>query len=530
MSFNSIKQCGGKCAALYREKILSHAIHTSIRTYAILYFSGVCITLSLPPYFLLPLLPLGLSTLLLFIRTATSHKQRFLRGWWFGFGFFTTSIYWFAYALLVDAQQYGWLIPFAIGGIGGILALFYGISMLACGTRFMTRTPSRQLVWFALCLFAADWARGNLFSGFPWNLIGYTWTVTTTTIQLGAFFGIYVLTGLTIIVMTTPALLFIPIQNEIDAYSRKKFIRFVVISVFILASASIARIATAPLHYDNTVKLRLVQGNIPQSLKWDPQGRLEGIRAYTALSMTEGHDSRTHIIWPESAMTYAFDSQDYWAKELSSIVPEKGLLLTGTIRKETYSDTDFSIFNSLQGLDSHANVVLHYNKRHLVPFGEYVPLRNILPVGKITHGTIDFTSGAMEQPINTPSLPAFQPIICYESIFPELARDTYPKWLLLITNDAWFGDSSAPYQHLQMGRMRAVEHGVPLIRAANTGISAVIDGYGRILQTLPLNQEGVLDTDLPKPTPTPTPINRYEKLIYFLFITGCIAYTKSLRK
>ena len=524
MSLHSIILFGDKCAALFRERILAHAHQQSFRSYIIVFLCGIFTTASLPPYFLLPLLPLALSTFFYFIYTASSAKQRFLRGWWFGFGFFTTSIYWFAYALLVDAEQFGWLIPFAIGGIGCILALFHATAMLACTSFFHTRSTVQHIIWFSLCLFAAEWARGNLFSGFPWNLIGYIWTFSTTSIQLGAFFGIYILTGLTVLIATLPALMFIPAKSDHEKTIQKLFLKVTILSLCALATACIFRLSTAPTTFYDGINLRIVQGNIPQSLKWDPQGRLEGIRTYAALSMMEGHDTISHIIWPESAMTYAFESQDYWAKELSTIVPPKGLLLTGTIRREIDKNNQEHLYNSLQGLDANANVTLHYNKRHLVPFGEYVPFRTILPIEKITKGSIDFSSGDASQTISAKGLPSLQPIICYESIFPELARGAYPRWLLLITNDAWFGDSSAPYQHLHMGRMRAVEQGVPLIRAANTGISAVIDSYGRILHSLPLNEEGVIDSQLPKPAGAATLFNSYELLMYIFYISGCILY------
>lgn len=530
MLANSLLSLKSACSVLYNEKILSHALIPSWKNNLVLFICGVLATASLPPYSILIAHPLSFTTFFLFLNHSQNSKHAFKMGWWFGFGFFTTSIYWFSYALLVDAKRYGWLIPFAVGGIGGILALFYAISMILYHSISLRFSLTRRIVWFSFCIFCAEWARGHWFSGFPWNLHGYIWTFSDYSIQLGSLFGVYVLTGLTVFYATIPSLYLIKTSSPSAKRERRNITFLAIFSLIGLSYYCIDRVVNAENHVEKNIKIRIVQGNIPQSLKWDPQGRLEGVRTYSALSLIEGHENITHIIWPESAMTYSFKSQDYWAKELSSIVPKNGLLLTGTIRSETASDNTPIMYNSIQGLDNKGDVVYHYDKRHLVPFGEYIPLRSVLPIGKLTHGSVDFTAGNTLPILNKKDTPAFHPIICYESIFPELAYDAYPNWLLLITNDAWFGDSSAPYQHLAMGRMRAVEQGVPLIRAANTGISAVIDAYGRVLQSLPLNTEGVLDTHLPTSPPKPTPFNLNYTLIYLAYILGCVSYCFSSKK
>jgi apolipoprotein N-acyltransferase len=240
---------------------------------------------------------------------------------------------------------------------------------------------------------------------------------------------------------------------------------------------------------------------------------------YAKLTRSEGYEKITHIIWPETAMTYAFASGDYWAKELASLVPENGLLFTGVVRAEggVASKDALRIYNSVQAVDHEAVVRFVYDKNKLVPFGEFVPFRGILPVEKITHGQLDFTPGpgAIAWSDMPERLPEVAPLICYEAIFPGYSDHTKPDWLLNITNDAWFGISTGPYQHLQMSRARAVEQGVPLLRAANTGISAYVDAYGRVLKMLPLGVTGVLDNKLPKDSQYPTIYIRFSTLIHW---------------
>ena len=243
------------------------------------------------------------------------------------------------------------------------------------------------------------------------------------------------------------------------------------------------------------VKLRLVQANIQQHHKWNPARQMEGLRAYVALTQSEGIESITHIIWPETAVPYALAADSTLVKRLGMTLLPHQHLITGALQIE-----DEQVFNALVDINAKGAIVGQYHKHKLVPFGEFLPLRPLIPDALETPvGMRDMAAGEGVQTLSWPNLPPVSPLICYEVIFPELAarKDMRPAWLLSVTNDAWFGASTGPYQHLAAARMRAVEQGLPMVRVANTGITAVYDAYGREIARIPLNTSGVVDIGLP---------------------------------
>jgi apolipoprotein N-acyltransferase len=250
------------------------------------------------------------------------------------------------------------------------------------------------------------------------------------------------------------------------------------------------------------VRLRIVQPSIPQTLKWDPDAAQGNFRRHLALSAMPSTPPVTAVIWPEAAVPYILNRDPVARDWISSVVPPGGLLITGGPRAEPQPPAPFTqIWNSLYAIDGKGGIVATYDKAHLVPFGEYVPLRGILPIAKITPGMMDFSAGPGPRTLDLPHLPPVSTMICYEGIFPHQVVDEAhrPDWMLNVTNDAWYGFSSGPFQHFAITRTRAVEEGLPLVRAANNGISAVIDPYGRIVSRLGLDDVGVVDAPLPKP-------------------------------
>jgi apolipoprotein N-acyltransferase len=267
-----------------------------------------------------------------------------------------------------------------------------------------------------------------------------------------------------------------------------------------LAGAPDAGEATVP-----GVKLRLVQGAIPQNRKWAPELRRDHLERYLSMSRQEGFAGRTHVIWPESAVPYFLGRARGLRAAMAAAAPPDGALLSGIARVEDGADGP-RLFNSVVALDRDARQIARYDKSHLVPFGEYMPLDGILPMEQLAHGGIGYTPGPGPRVLDVPGAPAVSPLICYEAIFPAgiVPAGERPGWLLNVSNDAWFGTSAGPYQHLTNARLRAVEQGLPLVRAANAGVSVVVDAHGRTLARLGLNQRGILDAALPAARETPT--------------------------
>jgi apolipoprotein N-acyltransferase len=280
-----------------------------------------------------------------------------------------------------------------------------------------------------------------------------------------------------------------------------------------IAGAVRLHLAPSP-HAEETrvpgVKLRLVQANIAQELKWRRDQAEAILDKYLQLSTSAGFETITAIIWPETAIPFSLQDELPYRTAIAKVAPERGLVVTGYDRVTPPRQQPLRVWNSLASIDRAGHITHVYDKHHLVPFGEFVPFRALLSIPKITDGDIDFTAGDGLRTVSLPGLPPVSPLICFEAIFPDqvVARVDRPHWLLNLTNDAWFGASSGPYQHFQMARMRAVEQGLPLVRVAVTGISAVIDPYGRIIKQLALGQEGVADAALPRALPQRTPYAR----------------------
>ncbi len=453
---------------------------------------GVAATLALPPHHATILLLPAFAGLALLVETARDGRRAFAAGWIFGAAHFASGLYWIGHALLVDAARFGWMIPFAVGGLGIGLGLFAGLAaLLARG--LVARAGIATPMALAASWFVAEWLRGHVLTGFPWNLAGTAWTELAPVAGLAAVVGLYGLTLLTVFAAACAA-------------DRNAAARGAAIALFAalqvaqwLPSAPDGAAATAgdgPL-------LRLVQPDIPQSLKWDPRERQAHLQLTADLSLAAGFERIDHLLWPETATLFPLSSEAGFRKDLAQLVPPRGYLLTGSTRIERAPA--LRAWNSLHALDAAGEIRATYDKFHLVPFGEYVPLRGVLPLERIAVGPVDFTAGPGPRTVRLPGLPAFSPLICYESIFPLAVRDPRdrPDWILIATNDAWFGTSAGPYQHFVAARFRAIEEGLPVVRVANGGLSAVIDARGQVRAALGLGARSHLDARLPPPLPPP---------------------------
>lgn len=478
--------------------------------------------LAMPPVGFVPILFVAFPVLLWLIDGARGGREAFATGWFFGFGYFLIGLYWIANALLVDAAQFAWLIPFAVCGLPALLGLFTGLA--AWGQRRWGGSGTGRILMLAVFWCGFEWIRGHAFTGFPWNLIGYAWSGSDAMLQSAAVVGIYGLGFLTVVAAAAPAA-FVPQPNPKKALPPlnpnrplRLDLRLPGVMALLLAAVWVGGILRLAGPGEGTVpdvRLRIVQANIPQQLKWDEAQRVAHVRRHLELSRrppAPGEPSPTLIVWPETAVPFFLNAEPGVIEAIAGAAPVGGAIVTGAPRLERDGDAGPRIWNSIMAIDATGALVATYDKVHLVPFGEYVPFRDLLGLSKITAGTTDFTPGEGLQTIDLPGAPPVSPLVCYEVIFPGavVAPDgPAPRWLLNVTNDGWYGRSAGPYQHLQIARMRAVEQGLPLVRAANTGISAVFDARGRKVAQLGLDRAGILDTELPQARPSPTPYSRF---------------------
>lgn len=463
---------------------------------------GAFLSFAMPPLYLFPLTVISLTGLLILIHTSKGLRHASAIGWWFGFGHFSTGLYWFAFALLTDPVKYGWMIPFAVFGISGVLACY--IMLVALVVKRMDMSPVVCVLFFAMVWTIVEILRATLFSGFPWNLLGYSANFSEYFIQLASIFGVYGISLVVCIAGAIPYSLWKISQNKKGKWQLTSQNKTPTIIVYVLVAVIWMwggwRSMAHPIFFDSQAKLRVVQAGIEQDHKWDPALREYIMSSYLDLTMSEGYKEITHVLWPETATPYFLNDNEDVRLRIGAAVPRGGYVMTGSLRGDTNEFGALEeVWNSLFVINDQGKIVDYYDKNHLVPFGEYVPFRQFLPIEKITEGQVDFSPGKGFQTLTVPGLPPFSPLICYEAIFSgqvtNKKQDT--QLLINITNDAWFGRSAAPYQHLEMSRVRAIEEGLPLIRAANTGISAVIDPMGRVLGKTKLGEKTVLDTMIP---------------------------------
>lgn len=465
------------------------------RRRALLTLLGIVSAASLPPLHLVPVLWLAFPALFWLMEADRRPGPTFAAAWFFGLGHFAAGLYWISHALLIDPLQHGWMIPFAVGGLGAMFGVFVGLAALLA--RFAPAGVPRVLC-FAGAWTIGEWVRSWLFTGFAWNLIATVWTPVESVLQTASVVGAYGLGMLTVAVAAMPAvLLHLPKRRGALAIGAS------LMALAALALAGTARLRPAEMVPD--VTLRLVQPALDQKLKWRPDLRAAHLRNAIVLSREPGFEGITHVIWPETAVPFFLDIDAEARAAAAVAAPPGGALIAGVDRRSPVGEEPLRIWNSIMVIDSGATVRATYDKSHLVPFGEYVPLRDTLPdwIAKITPGSIDFSAGAGPASLAVPGAPAFAPLICYEVIFPAavVAPGERPQWIVNVTNDAWFGLSAGPYQHFASARMRAVEEGLPLARAANTGVSGVIDPYGRVVAMLGLGHRGIVDSPLPRALP-----------------------------
>ena len=478
------------------------------------FLCGVVATGALPPFSLWPLIFPAFSGFLWLLSGVERPRQALWLGWWFGFGHFTTGLYWISNALLVPPAEFIWMVPFALVGLPIVLAFYTGA--IAWSVVRLAPPEAKFLRWLGFGTFwmLGEWGRAHILTGFPWNLIASIWTDTPAPLQAVAYLGPYGVGAATVLIGAA----------FIFGWRRGGAVAFV--GLALLWGGGALRLQAAPGRdaVQPGVSLRLVQPAIPQSLKWDRNHLQNNFQKYLTMSQPAPGETPSAIIWGEAATGYPIEEVEPWRMAMAKLAPPDGVIITGTNRYLRNSDNQvIQAWNGMVAFDAEGSLRGAFDKFHLVPFGEYVPLKGLLPLQIISQGASGYSPGPGPRTLRLPGLPPVAPLICYEVIFPGAVVDRAdrPAWLLNLTNDGWYGVSTGPYQHLAATILRAVEEGLPLVRVANTGVSALIDGNGRVWNSLTLNQEMALTVPLPLPL-DPPPFARFGDLVTLLTVTFLI--------
>jgi apolipoprotein N-acyltransferase len=477
---------------------------------ALALLAGLAAGLAHPPFGILP----GLLGLALLLRELDRpDAEAFRLGWAAGFAYFLSGTWWVGEAFLVDVAAHGWQAPFAVVLLPVGIGLFWGAA--AWSYRRIAPAGAARVLVFAATFGLFEWLRGHVLSGFPWNLVGEAWAAGSAPSQAAAVLGAYGLTTVTLALAAAPATLF-PHRGP------RRFAP-TVLAALVLAGmwgAGAVRLAGAASGPDG-LRLRIVQPDIPQADKWSDAAFRNIVERYarmTAEPAAPGAEPQV-VVWPESAIpdwASAVLAPDTWTRDaLFQALKPGQTLLFGILRADA-AGGEVRYYNSFLALRRTQDDLVplgFYDKHRLVPFGEYLPFERWLePIGlkKLAAVGESFSAGPQPRPLDLPGIGAIQPLICYESLFPGFARSQggRPDWIVNVSNDAWFGRTSGPWQHLNLASYRAIEEGVPIVRATPTGVSALVDAYGRVKAKLPLGSAGRIDARLP-PAAAPTLFARF---------------------
>jgi apolipoprotein N-acyltransferase len=495
--------------------------------------AGAIYALAMAPFDVWPLFLVTLPVLVWLIDGAGAGgaglRAAFASGWWFGFGYFFVGLYWIGMALLVEADRFAWALPLAVVAIPAGLALFAGFGTMIA--RALWSPGAARILAFAGGLTAAGWLRGHVLTGFPWNSFGYGIAAVPPLAQTASLLGLWGLTLITLAVFATPAVL-----ADGRETTRRPWLPALLGAMLLLTLAVYGtyRLATVDVATVDGVQLRIMQPNLPQGEKFRPSAKQAVMDRYVSLSdRATGPHSRgvrdaTHLIWPESAFPFFLEREPDALARIADLLPPGITLITGAARLEppASGEREPLVYNSIRVIGDDGAILATYDKVHLVPFGEFLPLQDLLdtlglePLTRVHGG---FATGARFHSLAIPGLPTAAPLICYEAIFPSavVPNDSHPGFLLNLTNDAWFGITPGPYQHFAQARLRTIEEGLPLVRAANSGISGIVDPLGRVLRVLPLGQDGLIDAPLPRAIAPPL-YARYGDVPVLLLIGLCM--------
>jgi apolipoprotein N-acyltransferase len=520
------------------------------------FFLGGILVLAFAPFYCFPAIFIALPGLFLLLEEQKSAKKAFISGFCFGFGFFLFGIYWIANSLLVEPEKFAWLIPFALTLIPGLLACYFGLLGVFYryfSAKFSSQILSKKIMIFAMLWLFCEVLRANLFSGFPWNLLGYVWLFNPIFAQIAAIFGVYGLSLLACLVALLPLFF----------WKRKtlKFIdKFFLSAVLLLILGSFLfglshknqqpeQIKTNQNQQDQgitaqkPIRFRIIQANIEQEDRWKADNQAQNLLKHVAMSQKTSPFSPESnqnpkkfdaILWSEASVPFALSNQQTELLSLlQTAITSPTVLISGGLKVD---ESKKKVWNSVFVIDKNG-IKASYDKHHLVPFGEYVPFYRFLSfllLDSVVDNMVGSSGGGFSEGDGAKTIKlenfSFSPLICYETIFSSevMNRNEPADFFISVTNDSWFGNSIGPRQHLDIARMRAIEYQRPLLRVAITGISAAINEFGEILEEIPLNEEGIIDIELMKPTATSFygRFGNWPLLIFCLIICGILVLIK----
>jgi len=504
----------------------------------IAFFSGALSALAMAPFNLWPVLAITFPVFVWLLDGAGAGRDglrtAFFTGWWFGFGYFLAGLYWIGMAFLVDAEQFAWLLPFAVIGLPMLLAIYTGLGALIA--RYLWSVGPARIFALALGLSISEWLRGHLISGFPWNAFGYALGDISFFSQSAAYVGLWGLTLIAVAIFASPGTL-------IDKHGKRMLPpALAALTLAALAGFGFYRLSATETEFFPSAQLRIMQPNLTQDERFRTSAKNEIMDRYVSISdratspQIQGVKDVTHLFWPESAFPFFLEREADMLARIAKLITPGTILVTGAARAEEAKagEKEPRYYNSIRVIGADGSIIATYDKVHLVPFGEYLPFQDFLEslgLQQLTKQRGGFSAGPALRTLNIPGLPPAAPLICYEAIFPGavIPQGPRPAWMLNVSNDAWFGMTPGPYQHLAQARLRAVEEGLPLVRATNNGISAIIDPLGRILKSIPLGQEGVLDSKLPMPI-EPTFYAKYRDAPALLLAICFLCFAFALRR
>ncbi|MDQ2634414.1 MAG: apolipoprotein N-acyltransferase [Pseudomonadota bacterium] len=442
----------------------------------------------------------------------------FATGWWFGFGYFLAGLWWVGGAVLVEADSFAWALPFAVLGIPLLLAFFHGFA--ATIARLFWANDVGRIAALAFGFGLAEWLRSFLLTGFPWNPIGLGAMPTPLLMQSVALTGITGMNALAVFVFAMPALL-----------AARRNLRLGLILAMALVAAHVgfgySRLNAPPHPVGSNLAVRIVQPSIDLSEKWDDSVRdriFQTTMELSARAPQAGKPAPQLILWPETAVPFLFTERPDALVAIGEMLQPGQVLVAGAVREEVTGDsTAPRYYNSVIAIDDGGQIFDAVDKVHLVPFGEYIPFAGVAArfgIEQLVAGPMNFAAGSQRHPLELPGAIRLSPFICYEIIFPELVAvdATSTQSIVNVTNDAWFGDTPGPYQHFRQAQLRAVENAMPVLRAANNGISGVIDPHGRVVDALALNVRDALDVEVALPD-VPKPLNPQRQLTGYSILT-----------